>query len=452
MVDKYASLFLGIDIGTSKVAVVVFSPPNTLVSVLSSPHDASIPQSAHPSRSEQDPNRIISVCFELIRKLDPELRAKIAAVGVTGQMHGIVLLNKSLDPVSPLINWQDQRCLEDPGFLPGLRSLTGCSRLNTGFGLATLAWMRSHTMVPKEFAHCCTVQDLVVARLISASRPVTDCSTAASWGLFGLKNMGWNTAAAAKILGEDLVSKLPAVLRCGAVAGVTRNELGVLPVGIPVMAAIGDNQASLLATLESYEDDIALTLGTGGQVSVAVEHGETFPESKFEIRPFVDGKVALVAAPMCGGAAWQWLARFLQETVATITGAKPDIETVYETMNREGMKAASELVVNPHFLGERYDETLRASIAGITLDNASVGSLARGLARGIVRNLKQMLPESAMKGRKRVVGSGNALRKVPLLQRMVEEEFGVPLMLLSFREEAAVGAAINASRGYNKAK
>jgi hypothetical protein len=85
---------------------------------------------------------------------------------------------------------------------------------------------------------------------------------------------------------------------------------------------------------------------------------------------------------------------------------------------------------------------------GLTMDNFRLGAVARGLARGIVRNLRGMLPAAALRGRRRVVGSGNALRRVPLLQAMVREEFGPPLVLSAGREEAATGAArLAAQRG-----
>lgn len=80
------------------------------------------------------------------------------------------------------------------------------------------------------------------------------------------------------------------------------------------------------------------------------------------------------------------------------------------------------------------------------MGNFTIGNLARALARGILVNLKEMLPQSVLRDRARVVGSGNALRRSRLLQALTQEVFDLPLLLTEGREEAAVGAALNAQQ------
>jgi len=81
------------------------------------------------------------------------------------------------------------------------------------------------------------------------------------------------------------------------------------------------------------------------------------------------------------------------------------------------------------------------TVCGWTPELTGLGPLARGFARGLMRNLASMLPASAMKGRSRLVGSGNALRRSALLRRTAVEEFGRPLCIRAATEEAALGAA-----------
>jgi sedoheptulokinase len=118
---------------------------------------------------------------------------------------------------------------------------------------------------------------------------------------------------------------------------------------------------------------------------------------------------------------------------------------MFAKLNALGLAAEEDLVVQPHFLGERHAPHLRGSIEGLDLKNFRLGNVARGLAQGILVNLRQMLPAWALAGRERIVGSGNALRRNPLLQRMAAETFGLPLALTEGREEAALGAAILAA-------
>ncbi|MBU4459921.1 MAG: hypothetical protein KJ579_05085, partial [Verrucomicrobia bacterium] len=241
---------------------------------------------------------------------------------------------------------------------------------------------------------------------------------------------------------------LPGVVSCGAGAGsVCATEavaLGI-PEGIPVTAAIGDNQASLLATLGDPATDLGLTLGTGAQVSAVMAAAPARRAAAgcatCECRPFPDGRTAVVAASLCGGAAWAWLADAVLAWMRDLGMKAPSRDRVFARLNDLGLASRDEIEVHPHFLGERYDPALTGRMLGLTMDSFRLGAVARGLARGIVRNLRGMLPPAALRGRRRVVGSGNALRRVPLLQAMVREEFGLSLVLSPGREEAAAGAA-----------
>ena len=220
-------------------------------------------------------------------------------------------------------------------------------------------------------------------------------------------------------------------------------------VGTPVAVGIGDNQASLLATLDDCEHQLALTIGTGAQVSAVMRRGfqpgDPTADCPYEYRPYPGERFAIVAAPLSGGVAWAWLARTVLRWQQDLGQAAIDESVVYARLNELGARAADGVLFEPLFAGERHNPTRRATISNIDLDNFSLGSVARSLARGIVRNLKSMLPPEAFTERREVVGSGNALRRNPLLAEMVTEQFEMPLRFSSDREEAAVGAALNAA-------
>ncbi len=438
-------LFLGIDVGTTKIAAVVADGEGRIEAAVSRTHGVGVP--TQEGRAEQDAGVLLDKTWAVVRELPDALRQRVRGIGVTGQMHGVVLLDAGHTPVTPLVTWQDGRCLEDETFLDALYETTG-HRLHTGYGLATLAWMQRHHQRPAEAVAASTIQDLVVAHLCSLPRPVTDPSDAASWGLFDLQRSSWD-AAALDASGLP-VSILPAIRPFGSVAGGIDHEraaqLGLSP-GLPVHVAIGDLHASLLATLRDPEDDIALTLGTGGQATVItadpIDAGALRPTCKYW--PYPGGRFAIVAASLSGGAAWAWLVDSMRSWLDDQNVEGLSREELFDQINTLGLDASSELVVHSHFLGERHDPSLRGSIDGLTLSNFSVGALARGLARSIVLNLRNMLPPEALEHRKRLVGSGNALRRAPLLQQMAEEVFGLPLTLVDGREEAATGAALLAS-------
>lgn len=432
-------MYLGLDIGTSKIAAVLLDDGRFVRAVVSRPHRAQLP--APDGRAEQDVAVLEETAWRCVKALPADLRGQVRAVGLTGQMHGILLADAEGRAVSPLVTWQDRRC--DEAFLRKLQEETGY-RLSSGFGCATLAWLRARGELPAEAAGACTIHDYLTARLCGLPHPVTDPTDAASWGMFDLRALDWDIDAVERA-GIDR-RLLPKVRNCGDLAGSVTpkiaRRLGI-PAAVPVAVAIGDHQASLLATLREPEQELALTLGTGGQLSAVVPSFGT-AGATYEYRPYPGGRYVITSAGLCGGAAWAWLAVAARAWLRDLDLPCPADDAFYAKLNDLGLAATSELTVHPHFLGERHAPTLRGRIDGIDLQNFTLGSLARGLARGIMTNLRDMLPVDAYAGCARLLGSGNALRRNPLLQRMAEEVFGLPLILTEGQEEGAAGAAFNA--------
>lgn len=438
-------MLLGIDVGTSTVAAVLADAQEQVHAAESRRHDADLP-ALHGS-SEQDPGRLLETAAEAVMSLPAALRDRVEAVGVTGQMHGVVILDGDGEPTSPLFTWQDRRCPQD--FLDDLRRKSGHA-MHQGYGCATLAWLCSRDELAGEAESCCTIQDLLALRLCGGTRPVIDRTDAASWGLFDLDRRDWDREAVEAVgIRPEL---LPQVMGCGTEAGrlspAQSRALG-LPSGIPVAAAIGDNQASLLYTLEDADTELALTLGTGGQLSAilpaATDTSDFACLDTCALRPYPGRRYALVAASLSGGAAWEWLVDRLRDWMAELGLTSPDRQTLFSRVNEVGMAAEESVDVHPHFRGERHNPDLCGRIEGLRLDGPSIAALADGLARGIVRNLRDMLPPVAFEGRETVAGSGNALRYNPLLQRAASEVLGLPLRMTKGKEEAAAGAALNAA-------
>jgi len=440
-------MILGIDIGTSKTAAVVIGDDGATVALAAKTHRADLP--AAPGLSEQDPRGLLDSAAAVVRELPLEARRSISAIGVTGQMHGVLVLDAEGEPLTPLVTWQDGRCAEG-NFLEELNRRTG-ARLRTGYGCATLAWYASRGLLPGGAASAATIHDWIAAGLCGLAAPVTDPTDGASWGLFDIDALAWDLPAV-RVVGipERL---LPAVVPCGHVIGETsRAAAGLfgIPAGIPVTAAIGDSPASLLATLHEPEKELAITLGTGGQLSAVQPAGRKAvvlpPDAAWEQRPYPGSRLLAVAASLCGGSAWQWLVETVERWQAELGLPTVALDELYVRLNELGARATGAqgpggISVHPHFLGERHDPGRRGSIEGISLDNLSLGGLARALAHGICANLRDMLPAHLREGRTRLVASGNALDRNPLLRQAAEEVFGMPVLMGAPREAAAVGAA-----------
>ena len=440
--QAHAPFYLGLDIGTGKVAAVILDSALESRAVKSIPHDAVCP--APQGRALQDPEVLLETVWSAVRALPANARSRIAAIGVTGQMHGVALFSEEMKALTPLVTWQDRRVLEN-NYLELLVEKAG-HPLYSGQGAATLAWFRDHGQWPDPVHTAATIQDAAVALLTGASKPVTDPTDAAGWGLYCLESAEWDVEAWERIGVPRSI--LPRILACGSKAGSLCPELAGrlgLGAGTPVAAALGDHQASLVAVVRSESEDLALNIGTGAQLSAVVTHASfEAPPASFEWRPYLGNRRVATAAALCGGSAWVWLAESVESWLIELGLEPPPREKLFQRLNELGLDAVSELDLSPHFLGERHDPGLRGGIRGIGMDNFRLGSLSRSLARAIMANLKSMMPGEVLHGRRHLLGSGNALRRNPLLQKMAEGVFGLPLRLSSRQEEAACGAAINA--------
>lgn len=427
------STLIGLDIGTTSIsAVAVDASTGALLRAVTVPNDGVLPSPDSVSRM-QDPARIAETALGLKESLTLEF-SPVAAIGVTGQMHGILYLNRAGRAVSPLYTWQDGRGnlpYKDSTYAAYLSERTGYP-MASGFGLVTHFINREQGLVPAEAVTFCTIQDYIAILLTRRETPLLHASNAASFGCYDLAAQAFDCSAMEKA-GLD-GRFLPALTAETAVIGQDGS--------VPVAAAIGDNQASVLGSLRE-SGDILVNIGTGSQVSAVVSAPASFPARA--VRPYVEGKFLLAGSPLCGGRAYALLHRFFARCVERFVG---DGRDVYDVMNDMAAEQPENhiLVVDPRFCGTRNDPALRGTVSNISEDNFTPEQLTRGVLWGMAAELhelyRQMPLPSPAAG---LVGSGNGIRKNPVLRRYLEEQFGLKLKLPAHREEAAFGAAIFAA-------
>ena len=427
------STLIGLDIGTTSISAVAAEVSSgALLRSVTVPNDGILPSPDGVSRL-QDPVRIVETALGLKESLAAEF-SPVAAIGVTGQMHGILYLDRAGRAVSPLYTWQDGR-----GNLPYGKSTyaahlstRSCYPLASGFGLVTHFINREQGLVPSEAVTFCTIQDYIALLLARRKTPLLHASDAASFGCFDLEAHTFDRFAMEK-LGFDNAF-LPAVTAETAIIGQDGS--------IPVAAAIGDNQASVLGSLRENAD-ILVNIGTGSQVSAVVSAPVPFPAGA--VRPYVDGKFLLAGSPLCGGRAYALLHRFFARCAELFGGDGRDIYTVMNDMAAEQPDAHA-LIVDPRFCGTRNDPALRGALSEISEDNFTPEQLTRGVLWGMTAELRGLYGEMPLLSPATgLVGSGNAVRKNPVLRRYLEEQFNLPLKLPVHREEAAFGAAVFAA-------
>lgn len=426
---------LGLDIGTTSISAVVADGRQVLDSITLK-NDAFLPSPCEWERI-QDPAHIRRTALEAVEKLTARY-PDIAAIGVTGQMHGIVYLDHEGNPVSPLYTWQDGRgnlLYEDTvTYAAYLSKLTGHD-LSAGFGIVTHFYHLKNGLVPESAAVFCAIGDYIAMVLADEKKPVTDPTHGASFGLFRVAE-GIFDEAALETAGID-----KAILPDMAGEG----PIGYYQGHIPVFAAIGDNQASFLGATAGEENCMLVNIGTGGQFSVFSP--EYLRCAGLETRPYPGGYL-LVGSSLCGGRAYAIFERFLRDTLR-IAGIETDscYGALDALLSKDG-KPENLPVTSPLFQGTREDPTLRGSITGLDPENFTIRHLAWSLLTGMAKELHDLYQRYAASGGKtmRLLGSGNGLRKNVHLQRCFSDVFGQTLTMSACTEEAAAGAAFYAGQ------
>lgn len=441
-------VLFALDIGTSKLSAVALSLETLKpVVVCSRANDADV-AGLGPDRHEQYPNRLRELSLELLGQLshDPALshaKAKVEGIGITGQMHGVLLVDRQLKPVTNLITWRDGRVTEtenDVGNVANTRAqYTGCG-LHAGYGGLTLQWLARNGQLDQQCV-ALSIADYIAACLTGVV--ATDPTHAASWGIFDIQQQRWDSVLLEQLgIREDMLPTVqPTDTIRGALLEGCREQIG-LPDRVPVCGTVGDNQAGIVGVCGFAGDIVVLNLGSGGQVSIIQkEFALTEP---LETRPMPLGGVVLVGASLYGGLAYAYLAEFFQAVTREMTGSEPRIEDVYARINTlatESPNGAAGLAVDTRFAGVRGEPDIRGAISGIGRDNLTPPHLARAFVEGMVTELWNLVPNDLITATTRVIAAGNAVRKNPIVPEVIRSVAGIEPLVATTREEAAVGAA-----------
>lgn len=458
-------LVAGIDLGTTTItALAIDAGSGEIVARGTAANTAQITSADDRTRgrSEWDARQIATIALGCLREIAAQLTGRqVAGIGLTGQQHGMLLLDADGRPVSPLFNWQDRRGEEAmPGgettYVQRMQQLvgedaperTGC-RLATGYLGVTLFWLREQGQLPENAATAAFVMDYL-GRVLTDAPVAMDPTAAASSGLVDLRTRDWDRDALAAC---DLPAELfPPIHEAPHALGGLTAELAAatgLTAGTPVFAALGDNQAAVLGSVANLPNSVLVNVGTGAQVAAYVD--EFRYASGLETRPFVTRGNLLVSAGLCGGRSYALLESFFRSVLETF-GA-PSEESLFSIMNRlaaEVPAGADYLQFVPLFTGTRHEPHLRASLSGISPGNFTPAHLTRALLEGMADVFHDGFAKiRAAAGRDftALVGAGNGIRENVVLRGILAERFGLPVRVPRHREESAFGAALLAGEG-----
>ena len=368
-------MFLGIDIGTSGVKVVVLDQHGSVVGQGTA---ALTVQRPHPLWSEQDPDAWWKATIAAVQAIDPSVRRSVRGIGLAGQMHGATLLDADDRPLRPAILWNDGRCFAECAALeravPKLRTISGNIAM-PGFTAPKLLWVREHE--PEIFAKIATVllpKDYV--RLLMTGDKASDLSDSAGTLWLDVGGRCWSD----EILTACGLTQaqMPALYEGTEITGTLTAEVAELwgMPQVPVAAGGSDNAAGAVGVGVVKDGDALLSLGTSGVIFVATD--DFRPNPARAVHAFchaLPGMWHQMSVHLSAASCIDWVAR--------ITGAAGAANR-FARAEAAGPASGPEIFL-PYLSGERTphnDPEVRGAF--LRLDNdTDAGRLSQAVLEGV---------------------------------------------------------------------
>jgi xylulokinase len=440
---------LGIDIGTTGSRALVLDETGRTVAA-SEDHEAF--RSPQTGWAEQDPENWWRACQTAVRQALAASRtdgAAITAIGLSGQMHGAVLMDAAGVVVRPAIIWCDQRTeiecrwIESTIGLSRLLELTSNPAL-TNFTLTKLLWVRTHE--PETWArvrHVLLPKDYVRWRM--SGEHAIDVADASGTLMLDVARRRWSPELLDRI-GID-ISLLPQVFEspeiCARVSRDAADALGVAA-GTPIVAGAGDQAAGAVGMGITRPGAVSATIGTSGVVFAATDRPVTDPRGRLHtFCHAVPGRWHVMGVTQAAGLSLRWL----RDLVASGGGLTYDELTAEAASVPPG---ADGVLWAPYLMGERTphcDPNIRAALVGLAATHGR-GHVVRAMLEGVAFSLRDsftIFSELAVPVERIVVGGGGA--RSALWREIQANVYGRAVETIAADEGAAYGAAILAGVG-----
>ena len=440
--------WLGIDIGTGGSRALLVDAKGKLVAGFTAPHEDI--RMERPLWAEQRPENWWEAAQAAIRGVLKEAGAtgeQVKGVGLSGQMHGLVLLDANSQVIRPSLIWCDQRSQPQVDWIHqtvGRANVVAytANPMLTGFTLPKLLWVRDNE--PQNFARARKVllpKDYV--RFMLTGVHATEVSDASGTGLLDVVTRRWSTAMIER-LGLD-ASLLPEVKESADVTGAISRaaaEATGLKEGTPVVGGAGDQAASGIGNGIVRPGVASCTIGTSGVVFAYLDRPHYDPQGR--VHTFchaVRGKWHVMGVTQGAGLSLQWFRNQFAPG------------TDYDTLMAEAQKApplSHGLFWLPYLMGERtphLDPVARGGWIGLTAKHGRA-EMIRAIVEGVSYSLRDCLGIIEQMGVdiQSVRASGGGARSL-FWRQMLADVFRRSVATLENTEGSAYGAALLAVAG-----
>jgi xylulokinase len=455
--DKPMNYLIGIDLGTSGTKTVLFDQNGAVAASATVEYPLYQPKNGW---AEQEPSDWWQAAAATIRRVIDESGVApeaIKGVGLSGQMHGLVMLDEAGEPLRRSIIWCDGRTSRE---CAEITALVGRERLIeitanpalTGFTAGKILWVRRHE--PELYAKCRHIllpKDYIRYQLTGEF--ATEVSDASGMNLLDVPNRCWSREILEKLEIDDaLLARM--YESCEVTGQITPRAAALtgLAAGTPVVGGAGDNAAAAVGTGVVEVGKAFTTIGTSG---VVFAHSDRVTiDLQGRVHTFcsaVPGAWTVMSCTLAAGLSLKWLRdHFFTEEMKTAEGMGVDPYFLMDQQAGRVPIGANRLIFLPYLMGERsplLDENSRGVFFGLSAIHTKY-DLLRAVMEGVTYSQRQCL--DVLRGMGVVstemlaCGGGGSS---PLWRQMLADVYGCPVKTVASKEGPALGAAILAGVG-----
>ena len=448
---------IGIDVGTSATKTVLFDEAGTVVASASQEYPLYQPKNGWAEQQPQDWRDAVLATVRTVVGQAAVLKEDIKGIGISGQMHGLVMLDEAGDVIRPSIIWCDQRTGEEVEDMLRLMPLERWIQITanpplTGWTAAKILWVRKHE--PENYARCRHIllpKDYI--RYVLTGVFATEVSDASGMQLLDVPGRCWSP----EVL--DVLEIDPAFLgrvyESCEVTGTLRPEIAAetgLSVDTKVVGGAGDNAAAAVGTGIVRDGTAFTTIGTSG---VVFAHS-----SKLSIDPkgrvhtcccAVPGAWHVMGVTQGAGLSLKWFKdQFCQDYVAAAAALGKDPYDLINDDVRTIPPGSDKLLYLPYLMGERtphLDPDCRGVFFGLSAIHTRK-HLLRAVMEGVAYSLcdcNQILKEMGVEVTRMMACGGGG--KSPNWRQMLADLYNCPVKTVKQDEGPALGVAILAGVG-----
>lgn len=449
--------FIGVDIGTSGTKTVLFDGMGKVIASATVEYPLYQPQNGYAEQMPQDwDNAVMQTLADVMQQSGVDKDA-VKGIGLSGQMHGLVMLDENNAVIRPSIIWCDQRTTAE---CEEITQKVGAERLIaitanpalTGFTASKILWVRNHE--PENYEKCRHIllpKDYIRFRL--TGEYATEVSDASGMQLLDIPNRCWSDEVLAKLdIDKAMLGK---VYESPDITGYITAEVAArtgLKEGTPVVGGAGDNAAAAIGTGVAEDGKAFTTIGTSG---VVFAHS-----SKISIDPKGRVHTFCCAVPGCwhvmgvtqgAGLSLKWFRdTFCDAEKQTAKSMGVDEYYLMDKEAEQSPVGANRLLYLPYLMGERTPH-LDANARGVFFGLSAIHTkrdMLRAVMEGVTYSLRDCLEvfremDITVNDMMACGGGGSS----PLWRQMLADLYGCPIQTLASKEGPALGVAILAMVG-----